>query len=366
MNGLFVDPDMSAATWFVAKASVLMAAAAIVCLLIYRQASAATRHLLWTLTVLSLLLLPLVTAMSPKWTIALPLARAASPSITVLRTPAVVSASPMASAALGAPLDASSRAVPPGIGSVAGATQRTQSPWMALFIALYSAGALLLLGHIVAERLAIRRFVRNADDVTDLEWRGLFLQCARTMGVERPVRLLRSREQSMPMAFGIRRPTILVPAIADTWPEDRRRAVLLHELAHVARHDCLTQLLAALACALYLDPPGCLVGGAASARRARARLRRSRPPGRHPGTRICRAPAGVGVRTRRPSRARARGHDGAATTTGGTNARSTSIPRGTAPSHGFRTASRRFPLPRSCLSLLPVQKRRSCRRIQTL
>ena len=32
-----------------------------------------------------------------------------------------------------------------------------------------------------------------------------------------------------------RRPAIVIPAIADAWTEDRRRAVLLHELAHVAR-----------------------------------------------------------------------------------------------------------------------------------
>ena len=60
----------------------------------------------------------------------------------------------------------------------------------------------------------------------------------------------------MPMAFGIRHGAILIPAVADTWSEDRRRAVLLHELAHVTRHDCLTQMMAALACALYWVHPG--------------------------------------------------------------------------------------------------------------
>ena len=60
----------------------------------------------------------------------------------------------------------------------------------------------------------------------------------------------------MPMAFGTRRPTIVIPAIADTWAEDRRRAVVLHELAHVARYDCLTQTLAFAACAMYWFHPG--------------------------------------------------------------------------------------------------------------
>ena len=47
----------------------------------------------------------------------------------------------------------------------------------------------------------------------------------------------------------------MVPADADTWDEDRRRAVLLHELAHIARRDCLTQMLSAIACAVYWVHP---------------------------------------------------------------------------------------------------------------
>jgi beta-lactamase regulating signal transducer with metallopeptidase domain len=82
------------------------------------------------------------------------------------------------------------------------------------------------------------------------------LECAERMGVRRTVRLLRSREQTMPMASGIWRGTIVIPAIADTWTEDRRRAVLQHELAHVGRFDCLAQLVAAVVCAVYWVHPG--------------------------------------------------------------------------------------------------------------
>ena len=86
--------------------------------------------------------------------------------------------------------------------------------------------------------------------------RGLSAECARSMEVQRRVHLLRSREHSMPMAFGTFRPAILIPAIADTWSYDRRRAVVMHELAHVARYDCLTQTLAFVACAIYWFHPG--------------------------------------------------------------------------------------------------------------
>jgi hypothetical protein len=44
---------------------------------------------------------------------------------------------------------------------------------------------------------------------------------------------------------------LLLPVDAHEWAPDVRRAVLLHELAHVARRDALGQLLGRMACAVY-------------------------------------------------------------------------------------------------------------------
>jgi hypothetical protein len=69
------------------------------------------------------------------------------------------------------------------------------------------------------------------------------------------VRVLQATGPAMPMTWGIRRPTILLPAEANAWPLDRRRDVLLHELAHVKRYDFLIQLIARIACAVYWFHP---------------------------------------------------------------------------------------------------------------
>src|SRR5262249_12560861 len=66
---------------------------------------------------------------------------------------------------------------------------------------------------------------------------------------------LRGGAGTMPMAWGLRRSSVLMPADADTWPAHRLRVVLLHELAHVKRRDCLTHLVAQLACAAYWFNP---------------------------------------------------------------------------------------------------------------
>ena len=59
----------------------------------------------------------------------------------------------------------------------------------------------------------------------------------------------------MPMAAGIFTPSVLMPEDANRWPLERLRIVLLHELAHVKRRDCLTHVIAQLACALHWFNP---------------------------------------------------------------------------------------------------------------
>ncbi|MGH9411300.1 MAG: M56 family metallopeptidase, partial [Vicinamibacterales bacterium] len=127
---------------------------------------------------------------------------------------------------------------------------------LAFAFAIYSAGVVLLLARLAAEQLALSRAARRARVVDDPEWLGSVGASARQMGIERQVRLLRTEDEVMPFTFGTRQPTIVLPAAAERWSDDRRRAVLVHELAHVARADCLAQRLAALACALYWPHPG--------------------------------------------------------------------------------------------------------------
>ena len=118
----------------------------------------------------------------------------------------------------------------------------------------------------------------------------------------------------MPMAFGTRRPAILIPATADTWPEDRRRAVILHELAHVARYDCLTQIARVRGLHDVLVPSSGVVGCATSAHRARACVRRPRDRGGRSGSRVRRPSARDRVQPGQPPRAGPRGQHGASAT----------------------------------------------------
>ncbi len=243
MSTTLLDLAMSPALLLVVKVSLLLGAAAGVVALWRRRTSAATRHLIWSLALAGALLLPMASIAFPGWTFAIGTAPKADTVPAIERGDEFV-AMPSTSASVAVDSDA----------PLAG-TRRFNLSWPVLIGAVYSGGVAVILIALFVHHSRLRRCARRANDVMDPEWRRLLAECARSMGVRSDVRLLRSREQSMPMTFGIRRPSIMIPAIAETWTGDRRRAVILHELAHVARRDCLTQTLAFVTCALYWFHP---------------------------------------------------------------------------------------------------------------
>jgi beta-lactamase regulating signal transducer with metallopeptidase domain len=244
MSTFLLDAAMSPASLLVLKASLLLSAAACVLTLLRGRTSAAARHLIWTLALVSCLLLPIASIVLPEWSIAVLTASkgdAAPPLIDRIDEP-VAALSSLASVTIDA--DAAS-----------GPARGFSFSRPALIGGVYAVGVAVMLIALSAQRWSVRRCARRASAVEDSDWQRLLDDCGRSIGVRGPVRLLRSRGETMPMAFGIRRPAILIPAMADTWTDDRRRAVILHELAHIARYDCLTQTLAVAACTIYWFHP---------------------------------------------------------------------------------------------------------------
>jgi beta-lactamase regulating signal transducer with metallopeptidase domain len=103
--------------------------------------------------------------------------------------------------------------------------------------------------------LSLARLESRAQQVTDQSWYRQIEQLSRELGLGRPVFLLLSRQRVIPMVWGLFRIKLLLPQGATHWDSNRRRLVLLHELAHVKRWDYLTHLLVCLACALHWFNP---------------------------------------------------------------------------------------------------------------
>src|SRR4029079_14447238 len=91
------------------------------------------------------------------------------------------------------PADNDLDAFSPAVATTSGYTPNTPAavplPWAIVLPGLYAAGVLFLLIQLAAQRLTVQRLAREARDVSDPEWRRLLVECARSMGVHRPVRL---------------------------------------------------------------------------------------------------------------------------------------------------------------------------------
>ena len=141
MNAFFVDSAVSTGLWIALKASALLGMAAIVHAALYRRASAATRHHIWTLTVLGVLLLPVMSFVLPDWAVVMPAAPAAA--AVVPADGRVDGRVVVTSALVPTPTDQE---------SPSSATRAPTFPWSVALVGVYAAGTLGMLFHLMVQQ----------------------------------------------------------------------------------------------------------------------------------------------------------------------------------------------------------------------
>jgi beta-lactamase regulating signal transducer with metallopeptidase domain len=121
---------------------------------------------------------------------------------------------------------------------------------------VYWAGVALVILSLIRAVIAARAQSNAAHPVRDVAWTALLSEVRAELGLRREVQLLISRHAVVPVTWGFVHPVVLLPVQAAQWQREHRRAVLLHELAHVRRGDALFAMAARVACALYWFQPG--------------------------------------------------------------------------------------------------------------
>jgi TonB family protein len=199
-----------------------------------RSCPAAWRHLVWTAAVAAVLALPFLSLGLPELRVPVNL-----PSLTFranvtgntnaeARPRSVVSPD---AAATGRPAHSAPR----------------QPDWPLYLMGLWAAGTALALARMASATVAMARLRTKARPVEDEEFSSLF----EGLGIGRAVPLLEGAPGSVPMTSGPLHPAIFLPPDAARWTDERRRMVVLHELAHVRRGDVATHLLARTALSFY-------------------------------------------------------------------------------------------------------------------
>jgi beta-lactamase regulating signal transducer with metallopeptidase domain len=259
--------DSFAADVLVKVTIVLAAAAAVARALVSR--SAAVRHHVWALALAASLALPLLTSVAPRWTIAMlpaPSSTQRQDNVTHVSAPIVMEPTPRQTINTvddAAPIAPAPGLMPPSTASVEPMTAS------AIAFSIWLAGAFLVLAHVVFGAARVWWIARRAQPAGN--WAPLAQDLARSLALDTRVTFVSGHDDAMPMAWGLVRAHVLLPSEADDWPLARQRVVLLHELAHVKRRDCLTQAMAHLACAAYWFNPLVWV----AARRLRAERERA-------------------------------------------------------------------------------------------
>ena len=266
MRDVLASPLLDAAL----RGAVILLGAVVLTTLLHRR-SAATRHAIWAGAIASQLLLLGLAVWGPRWRVEAP--EAISALVPAAAPGAVVSASReyssqpatgvVTSNAIPAPSSAPGArreqlTVPPSTDRVASSASAPtpRGPSLAtLLVALWALGAAAVLLRLGAGTVIVARLARRGARVDDGGWLSLAQRLATTLRIDRPLTLLRGDRLGVPVTWGIVYPIVLLPENADAWPEERRRYVLVHEMAHVKRLDALTQLVGQLALAVFWFNP---------------------------------------------------------------------------------------------------------------
>jgi beta-lactamase regulating signal transducer with metallopeptidase domain/predicted nucleic acid-binding Zn-ribbon protein len=231
------------------KALLLLVVASGAALALNRR-PARLRAVVWSIALAGSLAIPLIAPLLPTWSVPMPaaLARFMIPKVPVQK-PLRTNVSSFISQHQLTPVNISQHA------STHLTVRNTPVPWQNWVLAIWILGASALIIRLGFGLWRVSVAVRRAHPVTDPHWLRHLDRALAQVPCRRTVRLLVSDRIEIPATVGLFRPAVLLPLRADTWLDDRRRAVLLHELVHVARFDWPARMVARVARAIYWFNP---------------------------------------------------------------------------------------------------------------
>jgi TonB family protein len=213
------------------KATIVLLAAHVIIPLLKRR-SAAERHAVWTAVLATAALLPLLTWLLPSWEPGWAQRAAESWPVFESRS-AGDNAGDIVVRATGVESGDWS------IGSVL--------PWF------WIAGSVLACAAFSRQALRLRRLTASGG-TAPARHRAIASRVAESLSLPTPS-LICSDRVRIPLAWGIRRARILLPAASHDWPDERLWAVCAHEMAHIIRGDWIAHLAAEFVCRIFWFNP---------------------------------------------------------------------------------------------------------------
>ena len=115
--------------------------------------------------------------------------------------------------------------------------------WYHLFVVIWGVVTSLLAAKFLFLNIRFALQLNQSQEIQSSQLQALFEECKHTIGVKRHVQLVESAEVDTPAVFGLFRIRLLIPSgQINHYTMTEWRNLLLHELAHVKRHDITTNL----------------------------------------------------------------------------------------------------------------------------
>ena len=209
--------------------STLVIAAAFLIAVVARRGRASMRHGVFAALFITLLLLPVVPRFVKPTTVEVPAALAQKVPV------------------------AAEESVPVAESVAPAATPRANFNFVAATGNVYVAGVVLMLASLAAGVWRLRQWADHAEVWG--EGMRVAVEVAGENGIRRAVLVVVSDDVSVPLTFGFRRQTIVMPSSSREWSTDAVRRAIRHELEHVRRDDWTMQLVARVAVAVYWPHP---------------------------------------------------------------------------------------------------------------
>jgi len=215
-----------------------------------RRAAASTRHFVWMSAIAGAMIATAMSFAGPRWTVPVPSVFNSTAATAILpNTPPEVE-----DLAVTAPSASRSETTRPAPSLSSTPVARPSIDLTLLGVFLWAAGALSVLAFVIVGAVGTW-WIRRYSIPLQAAWVDEAHVLAEAFEINGSIAFVESKAVTMPMVCGVWRPLIVMPHSATEWTDERRRVVVLHELAHVKRRDCLTQALAYLVCAVYWFNP---------------------------------------------------------------------------------------------------------------
>ena len=121
-------------------------------------------------------------------------------------------------------------------------------------MAIYAIGVLVLLIRIIYCLIMVCKFRRSLLPCEDEQFQNDLQMLRKQLGIRRSVALAISDKISSPTQVGLLKPIVILPTLM-VKSRDQLESILIHELIHVKRWDCLYRLLAMVGMAFYWFNP---------------------------------------------------------------------------------------------------------------